>query len=85
MPVAQYTTVKFSKKLLQESEIDAVLKRFDRLTEDEARMTVAQTLGVVHGLVANIKVVLEGAEVCIIDLTDFFLKICSVRWQCVNG
>ena len=35
--------------------------RLDRLTEVEARMTVAQTLGVVHGLVANMKVVMEGA------------------------
>jgi hypothetical protein len=61
-PVAQYTTGKFTKKLLQESEIDAVLERLDRLTLDEARMAVAQTLGVVHGLVANIRVVLEGAE-----------------------
>jgi len=33
----------------------------DRLTQDEARMTVAQTLGVVHGLVANVKAVIEGA------------------------
>jgi hypothetical protein len=60
--VAQYTTEKFTKTLLQESEMDAVLERLDRLTQDEAQMTVAQTLGVVHGLVANIKVVLEGAE-----------------------
>jgi hypothetical protein len=39
-----------------------VLERLDRLTQDEARMTVAQTLGVVHGLMRNIKVVMEGAQ-----------------------
>jgi fungal STAND N-terminal Goodbye domain len=61
-PVAQYSTEKFAKKLLGESEIEAVLQRLDRLTQDEARMTVAQTLGVVHGLVGNMKVVMEGAE-----------------------
>ena len=44
-----------------ESEIEAILQRLDRLTQDEARMTVAQTLGVVHGLVGNIKMVMEGA------------------------
>ena len=60
-PVAQFATEKFAKKLLGESEIEAVVYRLDRLTQDEARMTVAQTLGVVHGLVANIKVVMEGA------------------------
>jgi hypothetical protein len=62
LPVAQCVTVKFAKKLLGEGEIEAVLQRLDRLTQDEARMTVAQTLGVVHGLVGNIKVVMEGAE-----------------------
>ena len=53
---------KFTKKLLGESEIETVLQRLDRLTQDEARMTVAQTLGVVHGLVANVKTVIEGAS-----------------------
>jgi len=55
-------TEKFTKKLLGESEIEAVLQRLDRLTQDEARMTVVQTLGVVHGLVANVKTVIEGAQ-----------------------
>ena len=53
---------KFAKKLLGESEVEAVLQKLDRLTQDEARMTVAQTLGVVHGLVGNVKVVMEGAQ-----------------------
>jgi len=54
--------VKFAKKLLGESEVEAVLQRLDRLTQEEARMTVAQTLGVVHGLVNNMRVVMEGAQ-----------------------
>ena len=61
-PMAQYVIEKFAKKLLGESEVEAVLDRLDRLTQDEARMTVAQTLGVVHGLVSNIRVVMEGAR-----------------------
>jgi hypothetical protein len=62
LPLAQSSTEKFTKKLLGENEIEAVLQRLDRLTQDEARITVAQTLGVVHGLVGNMKVVMEGAE-----------------------
>jgi hypothetical protein len=62
LSVAQYTTEKFTKKLLGESKIEAVLQRLDRLTQDEAQMTVAQTLGVVHSLVGNVKTVLEGAR-----------------------
>jgi hypothetical protein len=62
LPLAQCSKEKFAKKLLGESEVEAVLQRLNRLTQDEARMTVAQTLGVVHGLVGNMKVVMEGAD-----------------------
>jgi len=61
-PSAQCEIVKFAKKLLGESEVEAVLQRLDRLTQEEAQMTVAQTLGVVHGLVNNMTVVMEGAQ-----------------------
>jgi hypothetical protein len=60
--VTQCAAEKFTKKLLGESEIETVLQRLDRLTEDEARITVAQTLSVVHGLMGNMKVVMEGAQ-----------------------
>jgi hypothetical protein len=52
--------VKFVKKLFGESEIEAVLQRLDRLTQEEARMTGAQTLEVVHRLVNNVKVVMDS-------------------------
>ena len=58
--MAQRATERFAKKLLGDSEIESILQRLDRLTQDEARMTVAQTLGVVHGLVGNMKEVMEG-------------------------
>ena len=58
--MAECAIEKFTKKLLGESEVEAVLMRLDRLTEEESRMTVAQTLGVVHGLVGNVRVVMEG-------------------------
>ena len=68
--MADYVIEKFAKKLLGESEVEAVLQRLDRLTQDEARMTVAQTLGVVHGLVGNVGVVMEGM-LCLHDLNIF--------------
>jgi hypothetical protein len=68
---------KFAKKLIGDSEVEAVLQRLDRLTQDEARMTVTQTLGVVHGLVGNIKIVMEGAE-CSMLAWIFFLNIYRV-------
>ena len=52
---------KFAKKLLGESDVEAILQRLDRLTQEEARMTVAHTLEVVHGVFDNLKVVMAGA------------------------
>ncbi|KAH9021029.1 hypothetical protein EDB84DRAFT_1678769, partial [Lactarius hengduanensis] len=52
----------FAMKLLKNTEIESILKRLDRLTQEEARMTVAQTLAVVHGLLDNMKVVMDGGE-----------------------
>lgn len=68
--MTQYATEKFARKMLGESEIVAVHQRLDRLTEDEARMTVVPFLSVVHGLVGYIKVVMEGAQ-CLQSSVDF--------------
>ena len=61
LAVAQPVTEKFTKKIFGESEIETVLQRLDRLTQEEARVTIAQTLGVIHGLVGSVKAVMEGA------------------------
>ena len=60
--MAECAAEKFAQKLLGESAIEAVLQRLDRLTQDEARMTGAQTLSVVYGLVGSMKAVMEGTE-----------------------
>jgi len=70
--VTQCAAEKFTKKLLGESEIETVLQRLDRLTQDEARMTVAQTLGVVHSLMGNMKLVMEGAQL-LYDCSQIFV------------
>jgi hypothetical protein len=68
----QCVAEKFTKKLLGESEIETVLERLDRLTRDEAQMTVAQTLGVVHSLMGNVKVVMEGSQL-LYDRSSIFV------------
>jgi hypothetical protein len=40
-----------------------MVQRLDRLTQDEARQTVAQILKVVHGLVENTKVIMRGEQI----------------------
>ena len=58
--MTQYVIVKFPKKQLGESEVEAVLQKLDQLTQDEAQMTVSQTLG--DDLVRNVRVVMEGTQ-----------------------
>lgn len=69
--VTELSLEKFGKKLLGESEIENILQRLDRLTLDEARMTGTQTLQIVHGLVSNVKLVMDGTG----SLLDFLSMI----------
>ena len=54
---------KFVKKFFRESDVEAVLQRLDRLTQEEARTTAAQTLDVVYGLFHNMRVVIDGKQI----------------------
>jgi uncharacterized protein YpuA (DUF1002 family) len=54
---------KLVRKLVGEKKMEAMVQRLDRLTQDEARQTVAQILKVVHGLVENMKVVIDGEQI----------------------
>ena len=53
---------KLVRKLVGEKKMEAMVLRLNRLTQDEARQTVAQVLKVVHGLVENMKVVMHGEQ-----------------------
>ena len=55
---------KFVKKLFGENDIEPVLQRLNRLTQEEAKLTAAQTLEIVHGLVQNMGVVTDGEQIC---------------------
>ena len=52
--------MKFGKKILRESDVEAVLQRLDRLTLEEARATGARTLEVVYRLFKKIKGVMNS-------------------------
>ena len=72
--------MKLVKKILGENEIDSVLQRLDRLTLDEARTTATQTLEIVHGLVQNMRVVVDGkAPVSIFTTVRHFNSLPSRR------
>ena len=74
--LTQRNAEKLFKKFFGEKYIEAVLHRLDRLTQDEARITAAQTLEVVYGLVQNMRVVMDGERIpstCYVLLSFFFL------------
>jgi hypothetical protein len=54
--------VKFTKRVLGEKNVEAILQRLDRLTRDEALTAAAQTLQVIHGLVQGMTVVMDGEQ-----------------------
>ena len=50
-------------KLLSEKKMEAMIQRLDRLTQHEVWHTGADTLKVVHGLVENTKLVIDGEQI----------------------
>jgi hypothetical protein len=60
--LTQRNAVKFVKKLFGEKDVEVVLQRLDRLTQEEARLTAAQTFEVVCGLFQNMRVVMDGEQ-----------------------
>jgi hypothetical protein len=50
------------KERFRETDVEAVLQRLERLTEDETRTAVPQTLMVVYSLIQNIRGVIDGEK-----------------------
>jgi hypothetical protein len=62
LPVAQCATERLIKKLSEERKIVDALQRLDRLTQEDVRTAVAQTLGAVHGLVGDVNGRMDGRQ-----------------------
>ena len=60
--MAYPVTEKYAKTFIRGKDIEPVLWRLLLLTKDEKRVTVAQNLDVVYGLVNIMLVVMEGAH-----------------------
>jgi hypothetical protein len=65
--VIYYLTQCNAEKLVKkffggENDVGAVLQRLDRLTQEEARITATQTLEVVHRLIQNMRIVMDGEQ-----------------------
>ncbi|KAH9063573.1 hypothetical protein EDB87DRAFT_1820687 [Lactarius vividus] len=77
--VQQGRLKKLAKKLLGESEIEAVLQKLDRLTQEEARTTALQTLEVVHCLVNNVKVTMDDGRASLDRVKNVLVIFCRLK------
>jgi hypothetical protein len=50
------------KKQFGEKDVEAILERLGRLTQDEAKTTAAEILKVIHGLAQNMNVIMDGKQ-----------------------
>ncbi|KAH9167839.1 hypothetical protein EDB89DRAFT_1646827 [Lactarius sanguifluus] len=57
--IRQGRAKKYLKKLAGRTDIEDALKRLDNLTQEEARMAIAQVLRLVHGIDFKVKTVIE--------------------------
>ena len=53
---------KILNKLLGKGNIDGALKRLDTLTQEEARMAIAEVLKVTHMMDDKIRLIIDGAQ-----------------------
>jgi hypothetical protein len=60
--LTQCISVKSVKRLLEEREVEAVLQRLHRLSQDEARITAPHILEVIYGLVHNLRLVMDSEQ-----------------------
>ena len=61
--LAYHDAGKLAEKLfLGENDVEEVLQRLDRLTDDELRMTATETLEIVNCLFKDMKTVIDGME-----------------------
>ena len=67
------------KNVRGENEMEAALRRLDRLTSDEGRVTAAHTLEVVYGLVRHRRVVLDGEKAPPVLFFCLLLKVRTLR------
>ena len=58
--MTQNLTKRDAEEPLGEDTVEAVIQRLDRLTPEEARTTALQTLEVIHSLVQNMRVTMDG-------------------------
>ena len=65
--VPEFFVEQFAKKLLGNSEIEKILRKLDRLIQNESHMTEAHILEVVHGLMNNMTVVMDGEWSPLVD------------------
>ena len=62
--LSQISLGKYLNRLLGKNDIEDALKRLDTLTQEEARMAIAEVLKVTHMMDDKIRLLIDGARKC---------------------
>ena len=62
LPIADRNSEKYLKKLVGRTDIEDALSRLDKLTQEEARMAIAQVLKVAHHIEDGVKTVGDNVK-----------------------
>jgi hypothetical protein len=79
--LAHPTLENIKEKWLKDDDVMRVGRRLNRLTQEEAQITVAQNMEAVYGLISNIKVLMDGARSSPSQPTSAVLRLRLFRWQ----
>ncbi|KAN0136649.1 hypothetical protein V8E53_005419 [Lactarius tabidus] len=79
--VKQGRLMKFGKKLLGERDVEVLLQKLDRLTQEESQTAATLTLEVVHDLAKNLKVVMDHEKTSADHIRQV---ICSLQYLVSN-
>jgi hypothetical protein len=71
---------KFLKKLAGRTDLEDAVKRLDNLTQEEARMALAEVLKITHNVRDEVKVVIEGAR-GVFSQSPIPSDIHTFRWE----
>ena len=64
---------KYAKKLVGRNDIEDALKRLDKLTQEEARIAIAENLRAAQNVEDKVKIVIDSAQnACICSSSTLF-------------
>ena len=76
---------RYLNRLLGKSDIEGALKRLDTLTQEEARMAIAEVLKVTHMMDDKIRLLIDGAQNIVLLIHAILNDLCFSDHTAIDG